>query len=32
MPETILLTSEEKMGKTIEVLKNELSLIRTQLF
>ena len=29
MPEPILLTSEEKMGKTIEVLKNELSLIRT---
>lgn len=29
MPETILLTSEEKMERTIEVLKNELSLIRT---
>lgn len=29
MPETILLTSEEKMEKTIEVFKNELALIRT---
>lgn len=29
MPETILLTSEERMEKTIEVFKNELALIRT---
>ncbi|OLA10560.1 MAG: ribosome recycling factor [Coprobacillus sp. 28_7] len=29
MPETIILTGEEKMEKTIESLKKELSLIRT---